>query len=117
MADKSKPKKELEENTINDEPIPLRFRIPVNTASLMAQHLFVQDLGEIVQLSFYEIVSPPIPPERMEENLARLRESGIVAECVARINVPASRFQSFADVMQQVAKDITFDTEIKVGNP
>ncbi len=94
----------------SEEQVPLRFRIPVGMSSKLAQHLLVQDLGEVVQLSFFEAISPPIiQSSSPEENLARLKELGIVAECVARLNVPASRFQSFADVMQQIAKDITSD--------
>ncbi len=95
----------------SEEQVPLRFRIPVGMSSKLAQHLLVQDLGEVVQISFFEAIAPPIQSSSPEENLARFKELGVVAECVARLNVPASRFQAFADVMQQVAKDVTSDLE------
>lgn len=95
-----------------EEQVPLRFRIPIGMSSRLAQHLLVQDLGEVVQLSFFEVIPPPIIQSgNPEEDLARLKELGVVAECVARLNVPASRFQDFANVMQQVAKDVTSDLE------
>lgn len=95
-----------EKQEVGDEQIPLRFRIPAKTHSLMAQHLLVQNLGEVFQLSFYEMIPPPIFPNNNEEEaLEQLKQAGVTAECVARINVPASRFRGFAEAMQQVVAE------------
>lgn len=92
-----------------DEQIPLRFRVPSNMSGRLSQHLLIQDLGEIVQLSFFEVVNPLVTPENAQDTLSKLKESGIIAECVARIYVPASRFPAFSEAMQRVADIITSD--------
>lgn len=97
-----------EENIQDDdnEQISMRFQVPSKMPSVLAQHLFVQPLGEFVQLSFFEIVTPPMNPNYSEdENIKRLKETGMVAECVSRINIPASRYESFVKAMQQVVVD------------
>lgn len=97
-----------EENVQDDdnEQISMSFRVPSKMPSVLAQHLFVQPLGEFVQLSFFEIVYLPTNPNySKDENIKRLKETGIVAECVSRINIPASHYKNFVKAMQQVVID------------
>lgn len=85
-----------------DEQVQLRFRIPTGMSSKLAQQMFVNNLGDVIQLSFFEIIPPPLQPNSPENNIAKIKEFGVTSECVARINIPASLYESFVIVMQQV---------------
>lgn len=97
--------------------IRLNFRIPFGLPSMTAQHMFVQDAGEFVQLSFYEIVFPIVNKKTAEQDIAAIQASGLVAECVGKINVPRGRFKEFASAMNLVVEGMDkIDAELNRDN-
>lgn len=93
------------------QQIPLRFRIPAGTPSKLAQQLTITNLGDVIQLGFYEIIPPLLPKGFAQENPETVREIGLIAECVARINIPRSHFASFVFAMQEtLEKEFTVQT-------
>src|SRR5437016_13753739 len=84
-----------EENTPKSDlvEVQINFRVPGRMPGVYAQHLFIQPGSDEVVLSFFEIIPPLVAPGKSEdENLKQLRETGVVAECVARVIVPHARF-------------------------
>ncbi len=93
----AKPKKQnLGEVTVN-------LGAALNLPSRLAHHMHVNDLGEFVQLSFFEVVFPVLSPTASEEELEAIKAGGLYGNCVARINVPKSRFQDFTQAMNAIA--------------
>lgn len=89
--------------------VPINFRIPSKMPSVYATHFFVQDSPDEVILSFFEVVHPILPPDPGEERdkgLERLKQTGVVAECVARVTVAKHKFPGFAQAMMTTAKRI-----------
>lgn len=64
-----------------------------------AQHMSIQPGHEVV-LAFFEVIAPPMVGPQ-EEIIKQLHESGVVAECVARVTIANDRFPSFVTAMQQ----------------
>jgi len=89
-----------DEDLTESTRVKLNFRIPPRMPSLYAYHLIVQAGEEEVTLSFFEIV-PPLVISETEEQMERLREQGISADCIARITIAKNRFPSFVEAMQQ----------------
>lgn len=73
--------------------------------SIFAHNMLIQGMPESVLLSFFETILPP-KPEMTAEDLAQLQETGLLAECVARITMPPQAFLEAADAMQRVATAI-----------
>ena len=93
------------------QQIPLHFRIPAGMPSRFAQQLTITNLGDVIQLGFYEIIPPPLLKGLAQENAETIREMGLAAECVARINIPQSQFASFVFAMQEtLEKDFAMQT-------
>jgi hypothetical protein len=86
----------------SQDSVVVNFRLPVNKPSVTAQHMFVQNFGEFIQLSFFELVMPVVSAEASEEELAAVRDFGVHAECVSRVNIPHSRYPEFIKAMQKV---------------
>lgn len=99
MEEKKKAKPVVEEKI----PVTVNFRVPPKMPSVTAQHVFVQDLGDIVHVSFFEVQHPLLDIEN-ETRMEQIRKNGIDAECVARVNIPRSYFPSFVDVFSKVLK-------------
>jgi hypothetical protein len=84
--------------------VKVNLRIPLGMPSRLAHHLSVQDLGEIVQLSFYEIVFPQITPETSDDEIEAIQSGGLLADCVSKINVPKSRYKEFVEALSTVVE-------------
>lgn len=81
------------------ENIKVNLRQPLNMPSLMAHHAQVQNLGEYIQVSFFEFLFPVITKSTEQSELDEIAEIGMPANCVARINIPVSKF---ADVVKHL---------------
>lgn len=89
-------------NDLEEIEAPLHFEMSNFIPSVLAHHLSVQGTPDNVLVGFYEIEFPILlnpTPEAIE----KLRQEGYIAECVARIAIPNSRFQEFARVLAQAA--------------
>ena len=84
--------------------IKVGLRVPFEMSSHLAHHLNVQDLGELVQLSFFEIVFPIIGSDTTQEEIDAIQSGGLVANCVSKINIPKSRYDGFVKAMASIAK-------------
>lgn len=87
--------------------ININFNAPVDMPSVYATNVIIQPMEFEVLVSFYEI-QPPLLMGPEAENLAILQESGMRADCVAKVIISKQRFEVFADLMKQMAT--TFKT-------
>ncbi|HMS40247.1 MAG TPA: hypothetical protein PKE69_08480 [Pyrinomonadaceae bacterium] len=98
-----------EQAVVNEDgsvTVKINFRIPSRMPSVYAHHMFIQPDESEVVLSFFEIVNPVVPPEKEEQYIKMLQETGIQAECVARVTVANSRFPRFVSAMVKVAENL-----------
>jgi hypothetical protein len=88
--------------------VKLNFRIPPRMPTVYAHHMLVQQGEFEVILSFFE-VTPPILVEQIAEadRIKFLQETGLIAECVARVTIAKDRFPGFAQALQQIMGQIT----------
>jgi len=86
--------------------IKLGFRIPPRMPSVYAHHMLVQRGENEVVVSFFELLPPVFIEETPEERAESVQETGIIAECVARVTIAKNRFPDFAKAMTQVAAQI-----------
>ena len=84
--------------------IKINFRMRAGMPSLYAHHLFVQQGEHEVILSFFEVM-PPL--NTSEDQIKYLQETGLTADCIARITVAKGRFAEFAQAMQQIASQLS----------
>ncbi len=91
-----------EKEKIEEQRIPLRFRIPQKMPSVIAQHMTLQPSEDGVLLSFFEVIPPLIPQDFTKEQTQKLVETGITAECVSKVFVPASRYADFVKAMASI---------------
>ena len=82
--------------------VPVNLRVPVDMPSRLAHHLNVQDQGDIVQLSFFEIVFPVLSSQTTKEELAAVEGAGLFATCVSKINIPKSRYADFVKAINSI---------------
>lgn len=103
---------EKEELTNDPEAVNVKvnFRVPGRMPSVYAHHMLIQTGEQEMTLSFFEVI-PPLISADSEENVKLLQETGITAECVARITIAKRRFTAFASAMQQVAGQISSDLQ------
>ena len=83
--------------------LKVNFRIPGRMPSVYAQHMLVQPGENEVVVSFFELVLPPFSGPPSEEDLKAISESGVIADCVARVTIAKNKFPNFATAMQQIA--------------
>lgn len=95
--------------------LKLNFRVPARMPGLYAHHMLVQPGEQEVTISFFELI-PPLFQGDNAEQLKKLQEVGLVAECVARIIVSRNRFPSFAVALQQVVQQISSDLPEETEN-
>jgi len=97
-----------DKKTLEFTNIKVNLRVPLGMPSRLAHHLSVQDLGEIVQLSFYEIVFPLLSADTSDEEIEAIQSGGLLADCVSKINIPRSKFGDFAKAMSaiDIKKDV-----------
>lgn len=87
---------------LDEMEVPVRFRIPVGMASVTAHQIIIHTNPDGVLLSFFEVIPPVILNSASEEQKRAILQAGVVAECVARITVPNSKYAEFVNVMQEV---------------
>jgi hypothetical protein len=87
-------------------PIKLNFRIPPNTPSVYATHMFIHPGPNEVVLAFYEIVHPVLTEVLSGERLKVFQESGVDAWNVARVTISKAAFPEFAKAMQSIFKQV-----------
>ncbi len=85
--------------------VKLSFRVPQRMPAVYAHHMMIQPGEQEVLLSFFEVIPPPAFAQD-EEQVKKLQEIGVVAECVARIIIARDRFPSFARAMQDILKAV-----------
>ncbi len=91
-----------------DVEVQMNFRIPGRMPGVYAHHMLVQPGPYEVTLSFFEVIPPVmLPGQSQEDNVKQLQETGLVAECVARVIIPNPRFAGFANAMQEIVTRIT----------
>ena len=111
------------------QPVPkevrvkLNFRVPSRMPTLYAHHMFVQPAQHDVLLSFFEVIPPLVTAtgEPSPDQLKLLEETGITAECVARITIAKDLFPGFAKAMndileQATAPSVTLEAKEKNAN-
>jgi len=102
MAEENKVQ-ETQPNTEQVQEVKLNFRIPARLPSVIAQHLVVQPNEDGVLLSFYEVIPPLIKEETpTEEDIKKIKDIGLIAECVSKVFVPGSRYEAFVRAMSSV---------------
>ena len=87
------------------QTFPLRHRIFGRMPSVYAHNVLIQTLPDEVVVSFFETILPPkseVTPEDVEE----LKETGLIAECVARITLSHRQFLDIADAMHRTAEKL-----------
>lgn len=96
----------------DDIQIKLNFRVPSRMPSVYAHHMLIQPGENEVTLSFFEIMPPPVlPGQNVEERLKAVQESGIPAECVARVTIARAAFPGFAKAMYDMVEQYTAHEE------
>ena len=103
--------KDIAKESLPQDEIPLRFRFPSKSPSVYSTHLVVQDTSDEVVMSFFELIRPILPREMSEEDEKKLRETGVVAECVSRVTVAKHKFPSFAQAIAEAANRIVEEFE------
>lgn len=96
------------EDRTEKSEVPLRHRITGRMPSVVAHNVIIQTTPDGVVLSFFETI-PPIILDPKPEVWERLQETGIPAECVARITMTHSNFVQAAKVLGEVAATIQDD--------
>lgn len=91
--------------------VKIHFRIPTRMPSLYAHHMFAQQDDAEVILSFFEVISPIILPGDEEQAFEAMKQTGVTAECIARITIAKQRFPAFAKAIATFAKDLQAQTE------
>lgn len=89
-----------------DLQIKVNFRIHPRMPSVYAQHMTIQPSPNEIVLSFFEIV-PPFLSTPTAEQIKQVQETGVVADCVARVTVSHAVFPNFVKAMQEVSDQLT----------
>jgi hypothetical protein len=99
-----------EKDTPSPDPesvqVKLNFRILGRMPSVYAHHMFVQPQANEVLLSFFEVVPPPVF-DASQDRIKFLQETGVMADCIARITVARDSFPSFVEAMQTALNQLT----------
>src|SRR6266498_3183497 len=84
-------------------PVKVNLPVPAGMPSLYAHQMIVQPVQHEIVLSFFEVM-PPIA--QTEEQVKAVQESGIIAECVARIMVSKAAFPNFVAALTSALKQL-----------
>ena len=106
-------KEEEPTNAPESVAVKVNFRVPSRMPSVYAHHLLINPGLLEVSLSFFEVAPPIAVGDNQEDQLKLLRETGLNADCVARIIVAKARFPSFVSAMQQIAAQISSEQPIE----
>jgi hypothetical protein len=99
---------ELQEQEDKPLNVGVTFRIPARMPSVYAHHLLAQqDEAEII-LSFFEVMLPVVTTD---EQVKIIQQTGIPADCVARVTIAKHRFLRFMEILEKVREDILTDIE------
>jgi hypothetical protein len=101
--------KSLESDSNESAKVRINFRIPSKMPALYAHHMVVQSGEHEVTISFFEVIQPPILEK---DQLKLLEETGVSAECIARIAIAKSRFPEFVEVMKQALSRMSAQKEV-----
>lgn len=100
-----------EKNTSADSiRVKLNFRVPSRMPTLYAHHMTIQPSENEVLLSFFEVI-PPLTLGEPEDQIKALQETGVIAECVARITVAKNTFPDFTQAMQQTLSQMSSEPQ------
>jgi hypothetical protein len=94
MADDKEP-------TPDSVDVKISFRVPQRMPTVYAHHMMVQPGEYEVLLSFFEVIPPP-SFSNDPDALKKLQETGIVADCVARVTIANDRFPGFVKAMADI---------------
>lgn len=108
--------KENKQSNSTEVQFQLRHRIAGRMPSVVAHSMIIQSMPELVVLSFFETILPP-KTDLSKEDIEQLKETGLLAECVARITMPPQAFLEAADAMQRIAKTIRQNAEKEESKP
>ena len=93
------------QNTVETYAVKVNFRIPARMPSVYAHSMTLQVAENEAILNFYEVMPPLLIGEQQAEMLADLQETGLNAECVARVTIAKANLPKFADMINEfVAK-------------
>lgn len=85
------------------QEVKLNMRIPTRMPSVIAHHLTIQPSEDGVLLSFYEVIPPVIRGEiPSQDEIKRIKETGVTAECVSKVFIPNSRYEAFVTAMSSI---------------
>lgn len=102
MSESNTVKSKVKISPTEEIEVPMRFEMSEFVPSVLAQHMSLQATPDNIIVGFYE-ADLPIVFNSTPEAIEILKQEGYAAECVARIAIPASRFNDFARVFAQAA--------------
>ncbi|HEX8397504.1 MAG TPA: hypothetical protein VF644_08760, partial [Pyrinomonadaceae bacterium] len=105
MADDNKEENKTQEaqpDASRKQEVRISFRIPTRLPSVIAHHLTVQPSEDGVLLSFYEVIPPLIRNNTSDDEIKKIRDIGVTAECVSKVFVPGSRYEGFVEAMESI---------------
>jgi len=90
-----------------EEPVKvkLHFRVPPRMPTVYAHHMLIQGSENEVLVSFFEVIPPPLLGSAETQRQA-LEDSGITAECVARVTISRQRFPEFAKAFRDFIEEV-----------
>ncbi len=98
----SQPKSIMADKQEKELQVPIRFRIPQKMPSVVANEMALKVSEDGVLLSFFELIEPIFATQPTEVELNLVQQQGIVAECVARVMIPKSKYLNFVKAINSV---------------
>ncbi len=82
--------------------VKINFRIPARMPSVIGQEMTASRVPDGVLLSFFEVIQPVFTQEPTPEQLKALEQTGIIAECVSKVFIPESKYQSLVEALMSL---------------
>nr|AUN37294.1 hypothetical protein [uncultured bacterium] len=86
------------------EQYKVNLRVPLDMHSKLAHHINVTDTGDLIQLSFFEVIFPILSDVTTEAEKEAIKSSGLVATCVSKVNIPKEKFSEFVKLLSRFEK-------------
>lgn len=89
------------------EQIKINFNVPAKMPSVVAHHMTVSEYDGQTVLMFFEVLPPMIisnDPEDRSKAVDKLKETGVFAECVAKVTIAPHKLPDFARVLNGFAE-------------
>lgn len=89
------------------EQLKINFNVPAKMPSVVAHHMIVSEYDGQTVLMFFEVLPPLIisnDPEDRSKVIDKLKGTGVVAECVAKVTIAQHKLPDFARVLNGVAE-------------